>query len=97
MFRFCHLLGQVGDHYFVVSWIWHGTMFDISFKDPCGCTVLDMLESSEITKKTDWWTKPRSQVACLARSEVLGSLRHYLRVQSQEFDTTDHPKERGIE
>ena len=33
----------------------------------------------------------------LGRYEVLKSLRHYLRAQSQGHQTTDHPEERGTE
>ena len=34
---------------------------------------------------------------CVGRSEVLRSLRHYLRAQSQGHHTTDRLKERGVE
>ena len=33
----------------------------------------------------------------LRRSEVLRSLRHYLRAQSQRHHTTDHLEKRGVE
>ena len=64
-----------------------------TFEESCGCTALDMLDiSKEITEQTDWRTKqPR-----LGRSEVLRSLRHNLRAQSQGYHTIDSLEKRGI-
>ena len=42
-----------------------------------------------MTKQIDWWA--------IQLSQVLRSLRHYLHVQSQGHQTTDHLEERGME
>ena len=41
-------------------------MFNCStatFKDSCGCTVLDTPESKEMTEPIDWWAKLPAEVA----------------------------------
>ena len=47
-----------------------------------------------MTEQIDWLAKPP---LFLGRSEVLRSLRHYLRAQSQGRHTTDRLEERGVE
>ena len=69
------------------------------FDESCACTVLDMLESKEMTEQTDWrdWKTPIAGGLRLGLSEVLRSLRHYLRAQSQGHHTVDRLEERGVE
>ena len=49
---------------------WNGTVLSrcstSNFKDSSGWTVLDMLESKEMTEQTDWQAKKPSQVACVS-------------------------------
>ena len=49
-----------------------------------------------MTEQIDWQAKQPSQVF-LGRSEVLRSLRHYLRAQSQGHHTINRLEERGVE
>ena len=60
-----------------------------TYKDSCGSTVLDMLESKEITEQIDWRVSRK-------RSEVMKTLRHYPLAQSQA-QTIDRLEERGVE
>ena len=55
-----------------------------TFEDTCRCTVMDILESREMTWQIDWQAKQPSQELHLRMSEVLRSLGHYLQAQSQE-------------
>ena len=66
-----------------------------TFERSCGCTALDMPEWRETAEQTDWRAKQLPQVACF--SEVLRSLRHYLRAQSQGHHTTDRLEGRGVD
>ena len=51
-----------------------------------------------MTERIDWWTKqPIASGLRFGRSEVLRSLRHYVRVQSQGHHTIDRLEERGVE
>ena len=51
-----------------------------------------------MTEKTDWWAKATlTSGLLLGISEVLSSLRHYLRAQSQGHHTIDRLEERGVE
>ena len=47
---------------------WHVSMFSTSiFEESCGCTVLDMLESTEMTEQIDWREKKQpSQAGCVS-------------------------------
>ena len=49
--------------------------------------------------RTDRHAKQPSQVACFSKDqcEMLRSLRHYLRAQSQGHHTIDRQEERGVE
>ena len=54
-----------------------------------------MPERREMTEQIDWWAKQSGSL--LGRSEVLGSLRQYLRAQSQGHHTIDRLGERDVE
>ena len=83
---------------------WNASMTDINLRKLLW-TSLNMPEWWEMTEQIDWRAKQPSQLwlACgncgllLRRSEVLRSLRHYLRVQSQGHHTIDRLEERGVE
>ena len=65
----------------------------------CGCTVLDMPESKEMTQQIDWQGIATITGGLrLGRSEVLRIWRHYLLAQSQGHHTIDRlGVERGVE
>ena len=51
-----------------------------------------------MTEKTDWWAKATlTSGLLLGISEVLSSLRHYLRAQSRGHHTIDRLEERVVE
>ena len=50
-----------------------------------------------MTEQIGWRAKQPSQVAYFSEAEVLGSLRHCLRAQSQGHHTIDRLEERGME
>ena len=70
-----------------------------AFKTSCGCAALDRPERREMTKQIHWRVMQPSRTSglLLGRSEVLRSLRHYPRAQSQEHHTIDRLEERGLE
>ena len=70
-----------------------------TFENSCVCTALDMPEWRETTEQTDWRAKqpPQFSGLLLGRSEVLRSLRHYLRAQGQQHRTIHRLEERGVE
>ena len=55
------------------------------FKYSCGSSVLDVVESREMTEQTDWWAKQtiRSGLHLRRSDEVLRSLWQYLWAQDQ--------------
>ena len=68
-------------------------------ENSCGCPALDMPEWRETTEQIDCMAVKATLTSGLlfGRSEVLRSLRHYLRAQSQGHHTTDRLEDRGIE
>ena len=76
---------------------WHVSMVDIHLQKLLGWTALDMPEWRETTEQIDWRAKQPSQVACVLKTEVLRSLRHWLRAQSHGHHTIDRLEERGVE
>ena len=40
-----------------------------TFEESCGCAVLDMSESKEMTEQIDWQAKQPSQVACVSEDK----------------------------
>ena len=73
--------------------------FTSTFGTPVGVLPWTCRSEGSISKQPDWRAKPPPQVPLLrlGRSEVLRSLRHYLRAQSQVHHTIDRLEERGQE
>ena len=70
-----------------------------TFENSRRCTALSIPEWKETTEEIDWRAKHAiiKSGLHLGRSEVLRSLRHYLRAQSQGHHTINRLQETGVE